>query len=251
MYIKDTGQGYRYLYNGYYKGLYFGYEDDSEDNSNYIGAGTDLYTNVNGDTRGNPSMNNSYVRALVVYSSDPSRFFGNAPVVVKWSGGPSDLSSYSGGYLSVDEWIDFAAEKNFKTSFTIKYYTETTAGEGSTYYYKSDTTNMPEDIGDTEQYASYTVQSAPSPPLGRKFLYWRSSDGNIYSPGNKICFYKKNTDLTLTAVYDWEGIVHVYDNGSWKNALPYIYTGSEWKQALPYICTDAEKNTWSLGIGSS
>lgn len=252
MIFKDTGAGYGYLYNGYYKGLYFGYEGDSIYNSNYIGEGVALQTMSDGSYTGNSSWDNSYVRALVVYSSAQSTLFGEAPVVVKWSTGspPSDLYSMSGGYLSVNNWIDLAIAKGYKTSFTITYYIEKIAGKGSTSRYYSNTANIPNTIGDNEQYASYTVLSSPTPPLGRKFLRWRGSDGQDYQPNDRIYFYKTDKDLTLTAIYDWEGIVHVYDNGSWKNALPYIYTGSEWKQALPYICTDAEKNTWSLGVGS-
>ena len=116
----------------------------------------------------------------------------------------------------------------------------------------------------TRSNSSFNLPTADKVPIwvGHEFLGWgkldSSSDLNntqtsVYSPGSNYTdeeSFNSNQTINLYAVWKWNGIVHVYDNGSWKNALPYIYTGSEWKQALPYICTDAEKNTWSLGVGS-
>lgn len=80
---------------------------------------------------------------------------------------------------------------------------------------------------------------------GYKFLgYYDQDDNQVYdanglyvsgiywdSNGN----WKYNGSITAYAKWELWGVVKIYTEDGWKNAVPYIYTEDNWRQAIPYI----------------
>ena len=86
----------------------------------------------------------------------------------------------------------------------------------------------------------YEPFKAPSTP------YKFDSRTNITYPNNTFSNMEFiNNGLTLYAVWEYYTTIYVYDNGSWKLALPYVYTNkngvSQWNIALTYNYTDSWK----------
>ena len=50
----------------------------------------------------------------------------------------------------------------------------------------------------------------------------------------------KTTTSTITIDANPPGLVRIYVNGAWKQAIPYVYNGG-WKQAIPYVYNNGWK----------
>ena len=74
----------------------------------------------------------------------------------------------------------------------------------------------------------------------KKYYVW-------FFPTKKVnygWYYWNNKDNIEASGEEGAGIVKIYVDGTWKNALTYIYTESGWKLALPWVYTsNGWKNT--------
>ena len=52
---------------------------------------------------------------------------------------------------------------------------------------------------------------------------------------------------TVTLYYN-SGIVKIYTNDGWKNAIPYVYTNSGWKMTIPYVYKN-DTDGWKICSG--
>lgn len=57
-------------------------------------------------------------------------------------------------------------------------------------------------------------------------------------------YWPSNTEASITISSDEGGIVKIYNNNGWKNAIPYIYNKG-WQQVIPYVYKD---NKWNIGV---
>ena len=81
------------------------------------------------------------------------------------------------------------------------------------------------------------------------FLGWGTNQGATkptYSAGQTLQDFKLGEvgyTFNLYAVWRQDGIVNIFINNNWVQAIPYIYDGSEWKQVIPYVY---ESNNWHI-----
>jgi uncharacterized repeat protein (TIGR02543 family) len=76
--------------------------------------------------------------------------------------------------------------------------------------------------------------------LGYKFIGWGTSPNSTtvaYKPNSSYSF---NTNITLYAIWEPNGIICIYVNNEWKMALPYVYDSTGWKLTLPYTYATSE-----------
>ena len=87
---------------------------------------------------------------------------------------------------------------------------------------------------------------------GYKFKGWLRSDTNTnaiayqFSIAVMYGFENPRKNVTVTAQWEPDGVVKIYNGSVWKNAIPYIYNGSEWKEAKSYVY---KSSTWTKTSG--
>lgn len=65
-----------------------------------------------------------------------------------------------------------------------------------------------------------------------------STSATATTPDNGLtpgASYTPQKAIKLYAVWQANGIIHIYVDNEWKKAIPYIYNDSKWQQTMPYI----------------
>lgn len=111
-------------------------------------------------------------------------------------------------------------------------------------------TDFPEQqyIKSYEESVDVTLSSQIPSRQNYTFLGWAKLEGATkydYTSGETIQNFKLGEvgyTFNLYAVWRQDGIVNIFINGNWVQAIPYIYDG-EWKQVIPYVY---ESNGWHI-----
>lgn len=138
-------------------------------------------------------------------------------------------NSYAGGYQRYSDTITVTVSA--KSSYSVTY-----NANGGTGAPSAQTKWNGEDL---------VLSSTVPTRKGYIFKGWGTSatTGTVeYESG---ATYTSNAALSLYAIWEKRGTMHILVNGEWRDAIPYVLINGEWKQAMAYI---KNNNDWKMGI---
>lgn len=149
--------------------------------------------------------------------------------------------------------------KKIQVNHTFSKWNDKSDGSGKGYspgnnITLKDTTTQNQGIT-TTLYAIWTINTVKLPSVERagfEFMGWYDSEGARVGGIGDIYSYA-DPEITLYAHWQPIGLVQIYTNDGWKQAIPYIYTYNnttktyEWKRAMSYVYNGSE---WKQGAGS-
>ena len=81
---------------------------------------------------------------------------------------------------------------------------------------------------------------------GYKFVGWSVSQTAASADYLSGGAFPANTlnGITLYAVWERSGLIHLYNGGSWRNGLVWVFDGTSWRQGIPWVY---DGTAWKMG----